>query len=141
VISPQVLYVEDHDGNEWVTVSYRRWWWPWFRVNEKLFSGVKWDHMTFSNERGRSFTAGWLRNLITIYEAEQKKVTKLLEAHDLPEGAVSWNGKLTKKDYTDGLWFEPEEGKVNYHSWLIHIEGIPSAWIEHRVRITMEVLP
>jgi hypothetical protein len=140
MISPQVLYVENHDGNEWVTVSYRRWWWPWFRVNEKLFSGEKWDHMTFSNERGKSFNAGRLRNLITIYEAEQKKVTKLLEAHDLPEGAITWEGKLTHKTYAHGnVWFEPENER-GYCSWLIHPENIPHGWVEHRVRITMEII-
>jgi hypothetical protein len=141
VINPQILDVENHDNNEWVLVSYRRWWCPWFRINQRFFSGAKWNHLTFANERGKSFEMASLRNLITIYEAEQEKVAKLLEARDLPEGMVTWKGKLTRKTYAHGnVWFEPENER-SYCSWLIEPKNIPVGWIEHRVRITMELLP
>ena len=138
MIGPQILYVENHDDNEWVTLSFRRWWCPWFRVSRRFFSGTKWEHTLFSDERGKSFRAGWLRNMITIYEAEQKKVTKLLEAHDLPGRTIAWEGKLTSKTQSS-VWFDPEN-EAGYGSWLVSPKSIPPAWIGHRVRITMEIL-
>jgi hypothetical protein len=83
----QILDVETvpHKG-KFVTVSYRRWWWPFGRVTRRLFC-LFGSHWWTDCETGKHARWDDLMYLLEAHEADERRIETLLENERHP---VRW---------------------------------------------------